>query len=73
MLALSLRQGLDQVAALGADYTLTDNQGFEWTATGLLAALTRDHPDHLSLTAQSPKPRRRGGFTRRYHIRRYPV
>lgn len=49
MLALSLRQGLDQVAALGADYTLTDNQGFEWTATGLLAALTRDHPDHLSL------------------------
>ena len=49
MSELSLRQGLEEVAALGADYLLTDNQGMEWTATGLFASLTRDHSDRLGL------------------------
>ena len=48
MSALSLRQCLDQVAALGPDYVVTD-QGVEWTAAGLLASLIRDHPDRLDL------------------------
>ena len=84
MSALSLHQCLEQVAALGADYMLTDNQGMEWTATGLLAALTRDHPDRLGLPVylRLPGPQQdgaiyqvtqSGGFIRQYLIHRYAV
>jgi hypothetical protein len=45
---LTLRQCLEHVIALGKDYVLTE-QGVEWSAVELLAALTRDHPDHLDL------------------------
>lgn len=84
MSALFLRQCLEQVAALGADYLLTDNQGMEWTATGLLASLTRDHPDRLGLPMylRLPGPQQdgaiyqitqSGGFIRLYRIRRSSV
>ncbi len=83
MSMLSLRQCLEQVAALGTDYLLTDNQGLEWTATGLLASLTRDHPDHLGLPVylRLPDPQQDGaiyqitqsGFIRRYRIRHSPA
>jgi hypothetical protein len=83
MSALSLRQCLEQVAALGADYMLTDNQGIEWTATGLLGSLARD-PDRLRLPCYFRLPdaqhdgaiyevTQSGGFIRRYHIRHYPA
>ena len=78
MSALSLRQCLEHVATLGADYLLTDDQGMEWTATGLLAALTRDHPDRLGLPVylRLPDAHQDGaiyqvtqsGFIRRYRI-----
>jgi hypothetical protein len=45
---LNLRQCLEQVMALGEGYALTE-QGQEWSASGLLAVLSRDHPDRLSL------------------------
>jgi hypothetical protein len=84
MSALSLRQCLEQVAALGADYMLTDNQGMEWTATEVLASLTRDHPDHLGLPVYLRLPDLRqdgaiyqvtqsGGFMRQYRIHRSSV
>jgi hypothetical protein len=84
MSALFLRQCLEQVAALGADYLLTDNQGRDWTATGLLAALTRDHPDRLGLLMYLRLPdaqqdgaiyqvTQSGGFIRQYRIRRSSV
>jgi hypothetical protein len=84
MSALSLRQCLEHVAALGVDYALTDNQGIEWTAAGLLATLARDHPDHLDLPAYLRLPDalqdgaiyqviQSGGFIRRYHIRHSPA
>ena len=84
MSAFSLCQCLEHVAALGADYLLTDNQGMEWTATGLLASLTRDHPDHLGLPVYLRLPdaqqegaisqvTQSGGFIRRYRIHRSSV
>jgi hypothetical protein len=48
MVALSLRQCLEHVAALGTDYMLTE-EAREWTAAGLLASLARDHTDRLEL------------------------
>jgi hypothetical protein len=45
---LTLRQCLEQVIALGADYILTE-QGVERSAIVLLATLTRAHPDRLDL------------------------
>jgi hypothetical protein len=45
---LTLHQCLEQVMALGEGYVLTE-QDQEWQATGLLAVLSRDHPDRLSL------------------------
>ena len=45
---LSLHQCLEQVMALGDNYALTE-QGREWSAAGLLAVLSRDHPDRLGL------------------------
>lgn len=81
MAAFSLRQCLEHVAALGADYLLTDNQGMDWTATGLLASLTRNHPNRLGLPMYLRLPddqrdgaiyqvTQSGGFIRRYRIRR---
>jgi hypothetical protein len=48
MVALSLRQYLEHMAALRTDYLLTE-EAREWTAAGLLASLARDHPDRLEL------------------------
>lgn len=48
MAALSLRQCLEHVAALGTDYMLTEGAQ-EWMAAGLLASLASDHPDRLEL------------------------
>jgi hypothetical protein len=83
MSVLPLRQCLEQVAALGADYILTDQQGREWTATRLLASLPRDHPDSLGLLAYLRLPdvlqdgaicqvTQSGGFLRWYRIHRKP-
>jgi hypothetical protein len=58
---------------------LTDNQGMEWTATGLLTSLTRNHPDHLGLSVYLRLSDARqdgaiyqltqsGGFIRQYRI-----
>jgi hypothetical protein len=84
MSALSLRQCLEQVAALGADYLLTDHQGMEWSTTRLLASLLRDHPDRLDLLAYLRLPdalqdgaicrvTQSGGFLRWYRIHRSSV
>jgi hypothetical protein len=84
MSALFLRQCLEQVATLGPDTLLTDNQGMDWTATGLLAALTHDHPDRLGLPVYLRLPdaqqdgaiyqvTQSGGFIRRYRIHRSSV
>jgi hypothetical protein len=84
MSALSLRQCLEQVAALGADYLLTDNQGLEWTATGLVASLACDHPDRLGLLVYLRLPdarqdgaiyqvTQRGGFIRQYRLHRSSI
>ena len=42
----TLRPCLESVAQLGMDYVGTD-QGTEWTPREMVAALTRDSPDHL--------------------------
>lgn len=83
MSVLSLRQCLEQVAALGVDSLLIDTQGMEWTATGLFALLSRDHPDRLGLPVylRLPDARQDGaiyqvtqtGFIRWYRIRRSSV
>lgn len=84
MSALSLRQCLEQIAALGADYLLADHQGIVWTATGLLAALSQDSPDRLGQLVYLRLPdaqqdgaiyqvTQSGGFLRQYRIHRYPV
>jgi Tfp pilus assembly protein FimV len=77
MLALSLRQCLEQVAALGQDYVVTD-QGVEWTAAGLLASLARDHPDRLDLPMylRLPDAQRDGAIcqvTKTGYILRYRI
>ncbi len=77
MLALSLRQCLEQVAALGIDYMLTD-QGAEWTAAGLLASLASDHPDRLELPMylRLPDARQDGAIcqvTKSGYILRYRI
>ena len=75
---LTLRQCLEVVAQLGTDYVVTD-QGREWAATDMVAALTRDHPDHLDqlryLRLPNPQqdgaiyePTPSGGFILRYRI-----
>jgi len=83
MSALSLRQCLEQVAGLETDYLLVDNQGVQWTATGLLATLAHDHPNRLDVAAylRLPDAHQDGaiyqvtqsGFIRRYSIRRPSV
>lgn len=84
MSALSLRQCLEQVAALGAGYLLTDYQGMEWTATRLLASPARDHPDRLDLLVYLRLPdarqdgaiyqvTQRGGFIRQYRLHRASI
>lgn len=77
MSAFSLRQCLEQVGTLGADYLLTEGSS-EWTAAGLLAFLT-PHPDRLELPVYLRLPdaqqdgaicqvTQSGGYIRRYRI-----
>ena len=73
-----LRQCLEQVGRMGTDYAVSD-EGFEWTAAGLLASLTLSHPERLALPMymRLPDTRQdgaiceltsRGGFILLYRI-----
>jgi hypothetical protein len=84
MPARTLQQCLEQVAALGPGYLLTDHQGMKWSATGVIASLTRENPDRLALQAYLRLPdtqlegavyqaTQSGGFIRWYRIHRSPV
>ena len=74
----ALRHCLEQVIALGPDYVVTE-PSVEWTAAGLLASLTRDHPDELDLPMYRRLPdaqqdgaiyqvTQSGGYILRYRI-----
>lgn len=77
MAALTLRHCLEQVAQLGTDYVVTDQQTV-WTAVGLLASLARSSPEHLDLPMylRFPDARQDGaicqvtlsGYILRYHF-----
>jgi hypothetical protein len=81
MAPLTLRQCLEQVVALGTDYFVTE-EAREWTAAGLLAALTRSNPDRLDLPMYLRLPDAQqdgaicqltasGGYILRYRICRH--
>lgn len=79
MSTFSLRQCLEQVAALEVDCMLIDSQGTAWTVKGLRASLTRDYPNRLDVAVylRLPDAHQDGaiyqvtqsGFIRWYHIR----